>query len=187
MTDARMPGSWLYDPVLDALSDRAWRTFVGSLMWSAEQGTEGDLPARSLRLLHPDGIADVIADELVTAKRWGRTSTGFKVLDWTKTQSRAADVERQRSRNRRNTQAFRDRQRGIEHDGSRVSDDVITDVSADVRDDALGQARQGKDSVTEPTNNRKTALDFAREFDCIDCQRSSAFTNEPCPSHRESA
>ena len=54
MTDARLPGRWLTDPHLEALSDRLWRVHTGALMWSAEQGTDGLLPRRTLRLLHPE-------------------------------------------------------------------------------------------------------------------------------------
>ena len=47
MTDARLPGRWLNDPTLDALTDRLWRVHSGALMWSNEHGTDGLIPRRT--------------------------------------------------------------------------------------------------------------------------------------------
>jgi hypothetical protein len=100
MTDARLPSRWLTDPALEALSDRLWRIHTAALMWSAEQGTDGRMPPRTLRLLHPDGATASDADELVAAELWRTTSDGYEVIDWGRTQSLAADVEATRAANR---------------------------------------------------------------------------------------
>lgn len=171
MTDARMPGRWLYDPALDGLSDRAWRTYVGSLMWSAEQGTDGHLPIRALRLLHPEGVDDTTAAELVAASRWEALPDGYQVTGWGNHQSMAVDVEWQRERNRRNVAASRARSRG----------DVSGYVSGDVSDNAVGQDRQGKDALRDdPAGNVSGDA-------CGECQRRRVFNSGPCPRHQVEA
>ncbi len=112
MTDARVPGIWLHDPVMEGLTDCAWRTFIGSLMWCAEHGTDGRIPARALRLLHPVGVDDTTAAELVANDRWAPLPDGaYQVVNWSHDQSMAADIEWQRERNRRKNRAHRDRHR----------------------------------------------------------------------------
>ncbi len=144
MTDTRLPAHWLHDPTMEQLSDRAWRTYAGSLMWSNEHGTDGRLPRLSLRLLHPQGVDDATAAELVTAGKWRKSGDDYRIPNWQKSQSLARDVEYQRERNRRNQQAKRDRERAAR---------ATSDVSGDVSDDVGGQDRQG--AVTEP-NHRGT-------------------------------
>lgn len=109
MTDARMPSRWLTDPALDILSDKAWRTFMAALMWSAENGTDGALPHNALRFLHPQGVDDVTAAEIITAKKWEKTAGGYQVLKWSDTQSLAEIVQAQREKNREHVKAWRQR------------------------------------------------------------------------------
>lgn len=139
MTDAHLPGRWLTDPRMDALSDRAWRTFTGSLMWSNEQGTDGEIPQRALRLLHPEGVDGPTAAELVAAVLWKPLDTGFQVLGWNKSQSLAIDVQWQLERNRTNQAAKRKRDREKAQAGRAVT--------GDVSDYAGGQDRTGKDRL----------------------------------------
>jgi hypothetical protein len=133
VTDARLPGHWLNDWTLDGLSDRAWRTYAASLMWSAEQGTDGVLPEHAMRWLHPLGVDDETRSELVAAGRWEPLPRGFRVLpEWSTHQSLAADVEWQRERNRRKNKAARDRAR-------------TTQLPGHVTGHAGGEERQGED------------------------------------------
>lgn len=112
MTDARLPSRWLNSPTHDQLSDRAWRVHTYALMWSNEQGTDGLIPTRTLRLLHPDGATTDDASELVRLGLWERRGDDFAVADWVRSgQELAAKVEWQRERNRRKNQALRDRER----------------------------------------------------------------------------
>lgn len=112
MTDARLPGRWLMNMGMMALSDRAWRVFTAALMLGAEQGTDGVIPRAAFRFLYPGEIPGDTLNELTTAGLIERnTDGGFTVLEWTKTQSAAADVEHQRERNRQKVQAHRDRQK----------------------------------------------------------------------------
>ena len=67
MTDARLPGRWLMNMKIAALSDRAWRVFTSALMWSTEQGTDGEIPPLALRFLYPADIPPSVIDELVNA------------------------------------------------------------------------------------------------------------------------
>jgi hypothetical protein len=205
MTDARMPGHWLFDPTMDGLSDRAWRTFVGALMWSAEQGTDGQLPTRSLRHLYPDGVDEATATELVEAGRWKRMPSGYLVVDWGRTQSLAADVEKQRLRNRINVKAYRDRATGRTPVADLSSTDVSTRVSGDNSGDVSGddiavpggeaEARQG--AVTEeqfyetetPINNSNRLAEISRMTGCYECTRRAAMNPDqpPCDDHKELA
>ncbi|HEX8095073.1 hypothetical protein [Jatrophihabitans sp.] len=187
MVDARLPEHWLYEPRTDLLSDRAWRTFTGSLMWSNSQGTDGRLPATSLRFLYPHGVDEATAAELITAGKWERLSDGgYRVLHWAKSQSLAADVERQRERNRANQQAKRDRERQAR--GASSASASNADLPDDVPDDdsgyAGGQARQGKDSVREGELSVNSALEIPTATRCQECQRLAAFNKPPCPEHR---
>lgn len=94
MTDTRWPEHWLTDPVMDALSDPAYRVFGNGLMWSVRAGTDGAIPGRALRFLHPDaGLAGRAAAELVACGRWTTTADGWVILGFLDHQSSAAEIE----------------------------------------------------------------------------------------------
>lgn len=157
MTDARLPGRWLTDPNLEALSDRLWRVHTGALMWSAEQGTDGLIPRRTLRLLHPDAATSDDATTLVSEGLWAVEGDGFRVLDWENSQSLDADVKRRREldRERKRRQrskanvtrdSMRDESRDVRRESSRrgESEDFSSRVSVsetrDARDDEIVEA-----------------------------------------------
>lgn len=151
MTDARLPGRWLTDPDFDALSDRLWRVHSSALMWSAEQGTDGLIPRRTLRLLHPEGARAADADSLVERGVWETEGDGYRVSEWDRTQSLAADVERKR-------ELDRERKRR-----QRAKDPVTRDGMRDGTRESprLGEARQGEaqrsgDSGTTRTSARES-------------------------------
>jgi hypothetical protein len=141
MTNANLPGHWLTNPKIDTLSDRAWRTFTGSLMYSAEQGTDGRLPRVAHRFLHPNGFDPTIAAELVSAHLWTYDSTAdeYAVADWSKSQSTAKQVEefregaRERQRKARATKAA---------SKSDVTRDEPRDVARDVDETRRDEPRQ---------------------------------------------
>lgn len=144
MTDARLPGRWLTDPTLDAISDRLWRVHSNALMWSAEQGTDGLIPRTTLRLLHPEAGNAEDARGLIAAGLWTAEGTAYRVLHWEQTQTPAALVEHQRERNRLKNQALRDRERQKRaHPGQPVPD--RSPVTGHVTGYAGGKDRTGKD------------------------------------------
>lgn len=114
MTDARLRGAWLGKMRFDDLSDAAWRIFTSALMWSAEQGTDGVIPTRYVRQLHPLGVMEGANSELVDAGVWKRTPDGYALIDWAGElgQSTAEQVEKYREKNR--VKAARQRQRQAE-------------------------------------------------------------------------
>lgn len=149
MTDARLPGRWLHDPAMESLTDRLWRVHTGALMWSNDHGTDGLIPRRTLRLLHPDGATPLDGQGLVSAGLWASEGDGFRVLGWALTQSLAADVEHQRERNRLKNQTLRERERqkrtaaperspGMPAAPGHVTGHVVGQ-------DRTGQDRQGQD------------------------------------------
>jgi hypothetical protein len=137
MTDARLPGRWLLDPRMDALSDRAWRVWTAALMFSAEQGTDGLIVRRSFRYLHEHGVEAPVLDELMAAGLVEITDDGgMQVLNWVQMgQSLAQSIEqaREAARTRKQNERARKREKGT---GDRVRD---------VTRDDVGQDRTGED------------------------------------------
>lgn len=82
MTDARLKGVWLNTPKFDELSDAAWRVFTGALMWSAQQGTDGLVPERYARLLHPHGDQPDAFDDIERAGLWVHVESGYQMVGW---------------------------------------------------------------------------------------------------------
>ncbi|AZZ52616.1 hypothetical protein C1I64_11575 [Rathayibacter festucae DSM 15932] len=122
---------------------------TGALMWSAEQGTDGQIPIRSLRLLHPDGTDTSAVNELIDAKVWERQTDHVQVLNWEQTQSLAVDVEWQRERNRNKNKALRERER--EKSRARTPSFTEDSMTGQVTEDMTGHpggkasARTGQD------------------------------------------
>ncbi len=133
MTDSRLPGRWLTDIKFQTLSDRAWRTWCGALLWSNEQGTDGAIPSLAMKYLHPNGVDDATRLELIEAKLWRHTKAGIQVVDWAGStgQSAAADIAAQRENNRMRQRKHRQK--------------VTRDVTRDVTGESLGQDRTGED------------------------------------------
>lgn len=155
MTDARLPGRWLMDPTIRTLGADRWTVFSWALMWSAEQGTDGLIPRHMLPLLHPDGATAEDAEALVNVGLWDAEGDGYRVRDWARTQSLAADVEHQRERNRRKQQAHRERAR--ERDGVTG---YVTGQSPRRGEERPGEARPGE----APTSrNAGTTRERTRE------------------------
>lgn len=153
MTDARLPGRWLTDPAFDALSDRLWRVHSSALMWSAEQGTDGLIPRRTLRLLHPEGADAADADALVEGRLWHAEGSDYRVSEWDRTQSLAADLERKRELDRERKRRQRAKE-PVTRDGMR---DGMRE-SPRLGEDRLGEARPGeaKNSQSAGTTRERT-------------------------------
>jgi hypothetical protein len=160
---------------MDGLSDRAFRTFVNSLAYGAEHGTDGHLPRRALRVLHPEGVDEATAAELVTADKWSPQPDGcYEVADWERTQSLSKQVEWQHERNRRKVRAYRERQR---------TDDGVTGY---VTGYYGGEARRGEARPSLEQNHAGTSGGFEAGGyvrACEACQHNYAFDEPPCPEH----
>lgn len=111
MADARLRAAWLGQMRFDDLSDTAWRVFTGALMWSVENGTDGLIPARYTRYLHPDGDQPAAFDELADAEIWTATPAGFQLTGWDTDlgQSTAEQIEKYREDARERQRKRRER------------------------------------------------------------------------------
>lgn len=182
-TDARLPSHWLTDPDVDLLTDRAWRTFTGALMWSNGAGTDGRIPPNALRFLHPLGVDGPTAAELVRGGYWTSVEEGgYQVSHWTRSQSLAADVERLRENNRNRKQQQRQRE------AASVTRDVTEAVAEDVTRDTAGEDSDRQGSARELELIGKSAGQpqpavglVAATGECPNCARLGA--NGPCNSH----
>lgn len=113
MTDARLRSEWLGQMKFDDLSDKAWRVFTLGLMWSVEQGTDGFIPKRYLKTLHPDGEDASAFEEIRNAGLWLIGELGVQFLDWDGSlgQSTAEQIEAYKSNARKRQRAYRERER----------------------------------------------------------------------------
>lgn len=96
MTDTRLAESFLVNDRVDALADGAYRVFVNALVWSTSQGTDGRLPTRALRHLHPDGRRQDLIDELVRSSFWVVREDGFEIRNFLRYQTSAEQVDKAR-------------------------------------------------------------------------------------------
>ncbi|KQR86734.1 hypothetical protein [Microbacterium sp. Leaf179] len=140
MTDSRLPGRWLTDITFEQLSDRAWRSFCGSLMWSNEQGTDGVVPDAAMKYLHPHGVDAPTRAELIAAGLWRNTKVGITVPDWASKmgQSGSQDLADKREQNRERQRRHREKTRA-------KVDPVTRDVTRDVTRESLGKDRTGEE------------------------------------------
>jgi hypothetical protein len=158
MTDARLKGSWLGAMRFDGLSDCAWRVFTGALMWSVEQGTDGLIPTRYLRTLHPDGEQPEAYAELLAARLWISCATGYQLLDWAGDlgQSTAQEIEAYKENARNRQRTWRENQRKkLEDKNTRAvpqlptKDPAMRDVTRDVTRDVGNGEGEGEGTDSE--------------------------------------
>ena len=155
MTDARLRGEWLNSMKFDNLSDPAWRVFTSALMWSAENGTDGFIPGRYHKRLHPDGINNGAEAELIEAKLWVKARgenevKGYQLIDWDGAlgQSTAVQVETYKANGRDRQRKFREKERqklaktvGFEDKGTTP---VTRDVTGYITDGITRDVGKGK-------------------------------------------
>jgi hypothetical protein len=163
------------------LSDRAARTFTASLMWSNESGTDGKLPPECYGFLHPLGLDNPTAEELVSAGWWKSGPDGYYIPDWTGAsgQESAATVATRKANNRKYQAEHRAR-KAAEEAAKGESLGVSDDVSPDVSTLPAGQAQ-------DRTQLAEGELAGTVDLSCPDCQRSLVFNNTPCKQHRKDA
>jgi hypothetical protein len=115
MTDTRLRGEWLNNMRFDDLSDAAWRVFTNAMMWSNENGTDGVVPRRYLKMTHPDGEISEAFDEILEAGLWSESTDGYVFIDWDGVlgQETAERVELNREKWRQRQRDKRERDRKI--------------------------------------------------------------------------
>lgn len=154
MTDARLPGYWLNELRFTDLDDRTWRIFTNALMWSAEQATDGHIPAKYVRKLHDTEVTIDDLKPLVDADVFVVSDAGdVDMPGWSDEralrQSTAASVAQYRDRKRGNQAAYRQRLRErlesghvtghmTEHVGEGSSNDSSQGASAYVGGNTTG-------------------------------------------------
>ncbi|PZF12094.1 hypothetical protein DEJ25_09715 [Curtobacterium sp. MCPF17_011] len=97
----------------DELTDTSWRIFTAALMWSNENGTDGFIPTRYLKMLHPDGEKQEAIDDLEALKFWERQEDGYLLRDWAGAlgQSTSTEVDTYKANARERQRRWRERER----------------------------------------------------------------------------
>lgn len=184
MVDARLPAEWLGSIRFDNLSDRAFRILAGALMWCNGQGTDGSVPARYTKYLHPDGDDPDAFDELEAAGLWSRVEDGYLLTGWTDDlhQSTAEEIQRYRDASRRRQKAYRDRQRGANaptEEATANDPRAMRDVTHNVTREVTANVGSGSLSETK----RRTAYvtrNVTRHAESPFCAKHPAGTSAPC-------
>lgn len=180
MVDARLPAEWLGSIRIDDLSDRAFRVLAGALMWCNGQGTDGSVPARYVRYLHPDGADPEAFDELERAGLWRKTPDGYLLDGWSTDlrQSTSSEVQRYRESSRLRQKAYRDRKRSSANGASAPLPSGAPETHAVTRDVATNV---GSGSLEQAKKVQSHALrNVTRNADSPYCSRHPAGTLDPC-------
>lgn len=189
MVDARLPAEWLGSIRIDNLSDRAFRVLAGALMWCNGQGTDGAVPDRYTKYLHPDGDDPAAFEELVTAGLWEHVDDGYHLLGWTSSlrQSTAEEVERYREGARRRQKEYRDRQRAetvAAPPPRTISARVARDVTHNAARDVTANVGSGSSTETEKKTRAyatpATTAHVTHNADSPFCAKHPDGTSEPC-------
>ncbi len=112
MTDTRLPEYFLTSPVLDSLTDAAFRVFINGLVCSVAHGTDGHLNTRALRLLHPDGPRYDLVEDLLAIGLWRAVDGGYEIAKFLDHQSSAEQVAKGRAADRERKRRQREREAG---------------------------------------------------------------------------
>lgn len=132
MTDSRLKGEWLGKIRFDQLSDTGWRVFTSALMWSNEQGTDGLIPRRYLKALHPEGEKPEAFAELEDAGLFVPTDDGYSMPGWGDKQELGQNTAEQVAAYRENA---KQRQRKSRASKAVISDSATGDVTRDIARD----------------------------------------------------
>ncbi len=145
MTDTRLVEGFLTNGKVDGLSDAAFRVYTLGLVWSTAQGTDGRLPDRALRYLHPTGTSSAATAELVAAHLWEIDGDTFVIHDYLDYQTPHEQVERARelTRQRKAAQRLRDQDKEL----AKVTRDGVRDERRDLQ----GKDRTGTGQAQERT------------------------------------
>lgn len=188
MTDARLKGEWLTDPRFDGMTDRQWRVFTSALMWSAEQGTDGRILRRHLKMLHPEGEDQSAVDALCDLGLMVRTDEGVEFIGWADrrqlNQSTAAQVESYKATSRAKQQRYRDRHRAGTPgaDPEDVREAGVTGNVYAVRDAGTSPGHVGPPVLVQEMGAGKPTypVDVTGNAPSPYCSRHPSGTTEPC-------
>lgn len=123
--NANLPTRWLTDATMIDLSGGAFATHARALMYGIEHENDGFIPTKVLRLLVPhDAQSSDVTAELVDAKLWRATGSGFQIVHWAETQTTRAQAERTRKQNRDRQREFQARRKAESESG--VSNALVT-------------------------------------------------------------
>lgn len=184
MVDARLPAEWLGSIRFDNLSDRAFRILAGALMWCNGQGTDGAVPARYTKYLHPDGDDQGAFDELEAAGLWSRVEDGYLLAGWSDElhQSTAEEIHRYRDAAKRRQQAYRDRRRGTDSgvQGTTAHEPrALRDVTHNATRDVTAHVGSGSLSET-PRKSAYVTRNVTRHANSPFCAKHPSGTTDPC-------
>ena len=181
MADARLQSHWLNNPEFDDLSDAAWRVLTGALMWSNGRGTDGLIPTRYLRMLHPDGELPEAFRQLEVAGLWIKTADGYQLIEWVKLlgQSSAETVEHNKEMNRMKQQKWRDEQ---SKKSGKTTPTFTAAPSSDVAGDVTGYVtgHVGQDK-TETETAKDVVSSQSQETETVNQQTGEV--SEPAPRY----
>lgn len=181
MVDARLPAEWLGSIRIDNLSDRAFRVLAGALMWCNGQGTDGAVPHRYTKYLHPDGDDPAAFEELERAGLWQRNADGFLLSGWSSDlrQSTAEEVTRYREAARRRQKAYRDRLRneGRVDENLGAAPPLTSDVTRNGPRDVTAHVGSGSLTARDEAYERRHVMHNA---DSPYCRNHPAGTSLPC-------
>lgn len=184
MVDARLPAEWLGSLRIDKLSDRAFRVLAGALMWCNGQGTDGAVPARYTKYLHPDGDDQDAFNELVDAGLWAQVEDGYLLAGWSDDlhQSTADEIHRYREAAKRRQKAYRDRQRSADADmrSAAVNEPrAMRHVTHNATRDVTAHVGSGSASET-PRKSAYATRNVTRHADSPFCPKHPTGTLDPC-------
>jgi hypothetical protein len=136
MTDARLPERWLNDRRLLRLSDRDFRTYVMTLLWSVSNRTDGAVEADDLDLVRGAEAASVGA--LEAAGLWRHDDAGrWSITDYAATQTSRHELEVLDNHRRR------EREKKARQRGQRAG--TVPGDSPEGTSPGTAKARTGKD------------------------------------------
>lgn len=176
MADARLRSEWLTKINFMELSDAAWRVFTGALMWAVGNGTDGEIPKRYLRWVHPSGeIQPQAVDEITRAGLWTETPATYQFVGWDTTlgQSTAQQIEKYREDARIRQQRRRQRKKTADAeredtptDPTSQTQDITANVTRDVTAN-VGTARHGTATAIgkDPQGNESDSAEFEKYTD----------------------
>lgn len=156
------------------LSDAAFRLYVSSICWSAENLTDGVVKTKELRLVADVKNAPKRVQELVESGLWEPvTGTGWRIHDYHEYNPTAEQVRAERKAKSARQQRWREKQKGEDTPPEPPPEDgdvdASTDASHDASRDAAPRARvpgparpvpsppTGGEGVCAPTGSRARA------------------------------
>lgn len=137
MTDTRLTPTFLGNTKIDDLDDLAFRVHVNGMVYAGSHETDGHIPRRALRHLHPEAVDLLsVAEQLVKAGVWEAAPEGYVVHDFLHHQTPRAVLEQRREQEREKKR----KQRQNRSPGERPGGTPLGD-RADVPGSSVGQDR----------------------------------------------